>query len=197
MKVSLGAGKHAKVGWLNTDYEPFGHPEIVYLDATERFPFSDNLVDYYYTEHMIEHLPLSSAQRMLRECHRTLKPGGKIRIATPDMMQLAKLLFSREQAGDVAEYANWALQQFPPGVASSTELTNCMVFNNFMRDWGHQFVYDERTLVALLEDAGLHAVVRCDVNRSTDHHLADQEMHQQITGTLANDFETMVLEATK
>ena len=197
IKVSLGAGKHAKPGWLNTDYEPFGHPDVVYLDAAEPFPFSDASVDYFYTEHMIEHLPLSSAQLMLRECYRTLKVGGKIRIATPDMMQLAKLLFPNDGAAEIAGYAEWALRTFPPDVGASMELTNCMVFNNFMRNWGHQFVYDERTLLALLKDVGFAAVRRCAVNFSEDPQLVGQEMHQQIVDTIANNFETMVLEATK
>ena len=196
VKVSLGAGKHAKAGWLNTDYEPFGGLEIVYLDATKRFPFSDSSVDYFYTEHMIEHLPLSSAQSMLKECYRALKSSGKIRIATPDMMQIARLLSVSESA-EVAKYAEWALKTFPPIVDKSTRLTNCMVFNNFMRDWGHQFIYDEDTLTALLEGAGFIDIRRCVVNVSDDAELAGQEMHQSITGVVANSFETMVLEATK
>ena len=64
---------------------------------TKRFPFPEQSVDYFHTEHMIEHVPLSSAQFVMNECYRTLKPGGKIRIATPDIMKLARLLLDPDE----------------------------------------------------------------------------------------------------
>src|SRR5215471_18726519 len=84
IKISLGTGDHTRPGWLNTDYEPL-NKEIVFVDVTKRFPFPEQSVDFFHTEHMIEHVPLSSAQFFMNECYRTLKPGGKIRIATPDI----------------------------------------------------------------------------------------------------------------
>jgi len=127
---------------------------------------------------------------------RTLKPGGKIRIATPDIMKLARLLFDPDNT-EVADYAKWALEQFPPSLESSTALTPCMVFNNYIRNWGHQFIYDHETLKALLTKAGFVSVHRRQINESQDPNLAAQEMRQLAIGNFANDFETMVLEATK
>jgi predicted SAM-dependent methyltransferase len=145
---------------------------------------------------MIEHVPISSAQVMLNECYRTLKPGGKIRIATPDIMKLGKLLFD-PHAPETSDYAEWALKTFPPGLEQSTPLTPCMVFNNYMRNWGHQFIYDDKTLTALLIKAGFVSAHRCEINDSEHPHLAAQEMRQLAIGDAANNFETMVLEATK
>jgi predicted SAM-dependent methyltransferase len=153
-------------------------------------------VDYFHTEHMIEHVPLSSAQFVMNECYRTLKPGGKIRIATPDILKLARLLLDPDDA-EVADYAKWAVQQFPPALEPSTALTPCMVFNNYMRNWGHQFIYDQKTLKALLTKAGFISVHRRQINESQDPNLAAQEMRQLVIGNPANEFETMVLEATK
>jgi methyltransferase family protein len=131
IKISLGAGDHTRTGWLNTDNEPLKR-EIVFVDVTKRFPFPEQSVDYFHTEHMIEHLPLSSAQFVINECYRTLKPGGKIRIATPDIMKLARLMLDPDDAV-VVGYATWALRQFPPALEPSTVLTPCMVFNNYIR----------------------------------------------------------------
>ena len=193
--ISLGTGDHTRTGWLNTDYEPL-NKEIVFVDVTKRFPFPEQSVDYFHTEHMIEHVSLSSAQFVIHECYRTLKPGGKIRIATPDIMKLARLLCDPDNT-EVADYAKWALEQFPPSLESSTALTPCMVFNNYIRNWGHQFIYDHETLKALLTKAGFVSVHRRQINESQDPNLAAQEMRQLAIGNFANDFETMVLEATK
>jgi predicted SAM-dependent methyltransferase len=195
IKVSLGTGSHIKPGWINSDYEPL-NKEILYVNATECFPFPEQSVDYFHTEHMIEHVPISLAQVMLSECYRTLKPGGKIRVATPDIMKLGKLLFDPD-ARETSDYAEWALKTFPPALEQSTPLTPCMVFNNYMRNWGHQFIYDEKTLTALLIKAGFVSAYRCEINESEDPHLAGQEMRQLAIGDAANSFETMVIEATK
>src|SRR6516225_7842254 len=66
IKISLGTGDHTRSGWLNTDYEPL-NKEIVFVDVTKRFPFPEQSVDYFHTEHMIEHVPLSSAQFVMND----------------------------------------------------------------------------------------------------------------------------------
>jgi predicted SAM-dependent methyltransferase len=191
VKVSLGTGDHLRPDWLNTDYEPL-NDKIVYLDATRRFPFPSDSIDYLHTEHMIEHVPLPAAQFVLNECHRTLKPGGILRIATPDVMKLARLL-TEPEAPDVSAYADWALGKFPPPLEERTPTTPCMVFNNYVRSWGHKFIYDEATLAVLLKRAGFVSVHQCEVNRSDDQNLADQEMRQLAIGDAANAFETLVV----
>jgi hypothetical protein len=66
----------------------------------------------------------------------------------------------------------------------------CMVFNNYMRNWSHQFIYDDKTLNALLTKAGFVSVHRRQINESQDPNLAAQEMRQLAIGNPANDFET-------
>ena len=82
-KPQLGTSNNVLEGWLNTDIDLY-HDPVVYLDATKRFPFDDNTFDYIASEHMIEHVEYEAAQVMLQECFRVLKPGGRVRIATPD-----------------------------------------------------------------------------------------------------------------
>jgi predicted SAM-dependent methyltransferase len=47
--------------------------------------------DYVFSEHMIEHVSYAEGLLMLRECLRVLKPGGRIRIATPSLEVLLDL----------------------------------------------------------------------------------------------------------
>ena len=40
---------------------------------------------------MIEHVPSAVGMHMLKQCHRVLRSGGIVRIATPDLCKLARL----------------------------------------------------------------------------------------------------------
>ena len=90
-KLQLGTSNNPISGWLNTDLLPTSR-EVVYLDATRPFPFDGEVFDYVFSEHVIEHLEHPSAVSMLHECFRVLKPGGRIRISTPDLRVLIGLL---------------------------------------------------------------------------------------------------------
>ncbi|MBK7090536.1 MAG: methyltransferase domain-containing protein [bacterium] len=79
--LHLGAGAYTHTGWIGSDILP-GSKQIVWLDATKAFPIDSQSFDYILCEHMIEHIPWESALNMLTECHRVLRPGGVVRIAT-------------------------------------------------------------------------------------------------------------------
>ena len=89
-KLQLGAGGHSVDGWLNTDIEP--KAKEVYLDATSDYPFPSGSFHYVFAEHLIEHLPWEGGLKMLKECHRVLAPGGKIRIVTPNLAKTFQLI---------------------------------------------------------------------------------------------------------
>ena len=55
IKLHLGCGKNMLPGWINTDFPP-KKENILELDATKKFPFEDNSIDYVFSEHMIEHI---------------------------------------------------------------------------------------------------------------------------------------------
>lgn len=52
-----------------------------------RYPLNcdDNVWDGVFTEHTLEHLYPDQAYFLLRELHRTMKPGSYIRITVPDL----------------------------------------------------------------------------------------------------------------
>jgi hypothetical protein len=76
-KLHLGCGDNVLPGWLNSDYYPRSD-SVLHLDATAPLPLPDASLDYVFSEHMIEHLSSADGMRMLRECHRVLRPGGKV-----------------------------------------------------------------------------------------------------------------------
>jgi predicted SAM-dependent methyltransferase len=189
-RLQVGAGPTSRPGWLSTDLAPTTS-EVVYLDATQPFPFDDGTFDYVYSEHMIEHVPWPAGRAMLRECARVLKPTGRLRIATPDLSVILGLHGPRRDA--VAErYIRWISDRYLAGVPYNA----CFVINNAFRNWGHQFLYDAELLESALGEAGFGDIKRYAVGESDDVNLRDLESHgDNVDDREMVAFETMVFEA--
>lgn len=190
-KLNVGCGRNVMKGWLNGDLNPFR--ANIYLDATQRLPFRQDTFHYIFSEHLIEHLKYEEGRHLLRECFRVMKPKGKIRIATPDFDFLIRLR-SPEKSKLQEEYIRWATEQFQPPGTTPNEVA---VINHFFRAWGHQFIYDLKTLEASLKKAGFSKIQKCPVNESEDFHLKGIEWHGKVIGDAYNGLETLVLEAVK
>ncbi len=189
-KLQIGGGWRVLDGWLNADIELA--PGVFYMDATRPFPLGDNTFRYVFSEHMIEHVDCAAAASMLRECHRVLRPGGVIRVVTPDLASLVGLLAGpRTSIGQA--YYDYFLQEHLPAGHPATEAA---IANAFMRSWGHRFIYDEPTLRLSLEAAGFGEVVRRRLGESDHAALAGIEHEERYPPGLL-DFESLALEATK
>lgn len=77
VKLNLGAGNTSLPGFENWDLK----------QGKQAFPLAlpDGSVDEIYASHILEHFPRAKSLDVLREWVRVLKPGGRIRIAVPDM----------------------------------------------------------------------------------------------------------------
>ena len=191
-KLQLGTSNNVLQGWLNTDITP-NHSSVIYLDATRRFPFCDDTFDYIMSEHMIEHVEYVDARFMLQECFRVLKPGGCLRIATPDLKVL--LALHAEEKTEIQQYyLDWAIGRFMPQV---TECKDVFVINNFFQSWGHRFLYDEATLCHTAHAAGFWDIKFCKPGDSEDPVLRNLESHGNEITEEINQFETIVLESRK
>jgi hypothetical protein len=77
VKLNIGAGSTVIPGFTAIDRKL----------GTEAFPlqYADNSVDEIRASHILEHFSFTDAQTALKEWARVLKPGGKIRLAVPDL----------------------------------------------------------------------------------------------------------------
>jgi SAM-dependent methyltransferase len=192
-KLQLGAGFHRPDGWLNTDFMP-RHADTAFLDITQPFPFADSSFDAILCEHLIEHVPYPAADQAIAECHRVLRPGGYLRMATPDLRKLLSL-YERPQADIAARYSRWIIDSFVPYAPGPDP---CFVVNNAFRNWGHQFLFDESTLIAMLVRHGFDDLRRQAPGASSSPYLVDVDSHGACIGDAAfNDFESMIIEARK
>ena len=190
-KLHIGCGENILKDWLNSDFFP-NSDSVLHVDATETFPFENDELDYVFSEHMIEHISYSNGLSMLCECHRILRNNGKIRISTPNLPFLIDL-YKDDKSELQKEYIKWATDKF---IKSATHYDDTFVINNFVRDWGHLFIYDEKTLRFSLERAGFKNIIRCDLNDSRNEALRNLENEERMPkGFLA--LESLTLEGTK
>jgi len=192
-KLQIGAGGTNLSGWLNSDVEPV--PGEAYLDATKTFPIPDSSLSYIFSEDVVEHLSYSEGLFMLRESYRTLKPGGRVRIATPNLLKLVRL-FTDPKTDDTRSYIQnkVAVDNWP-----ETASPECIIINFEMHSYGHKFVYDPVTLRQSLELAGFQSITEFAPGESSDPQLAGLEVRhsQKVKLHSMHDYETMVLEAVR
>ena len=190
-KLQIGAGTNEYPGWLNTDIEP-GATEA-YLDATRHFPIPDASIHYIFAEHVIEHLSYDDGLFMLRECYRVLAPGGKIRLATPNLMKYIQL-FAEPKTDEVQNYLQRkiAAHGWPPSTRPES-----MILNLEMRSFGHRFLYDPRTLSDRLSQAGFGTIAQFPPGESDDPQLRGVESRHNSGWREMNDYESMVIQATR
>lgn len=225
-KLQIGCGGNILSGWLNSDLNPVRsmgvyianhqedhasegngaheqatpHPlrDIIFLDATRQLPFADDIFDYVFSEHMIEHIGYSDAMGLLKEIFRVLKPGGKLRLSTPDLRFLIDL-YGSDKTEVQQRYLAWSTGAFLPGMQFPDLVADAdtFVINNFVRNWGHQFIYDQKTLWNALESYGFCEITRRDPGESDDESLRGIESHGRRITDDFNRLESIVVEASK
>ena len=191
-KLHLGCGPNVLPGWLNTDVD-WRSPCAVYLDASRRLPLPDRVFDLVFAEHLVEHLSRDAGARMLSECHRVLKPGGMLRLSTPDLRFVLRVY--SEPSPLTQEYLAWWFERYEP----ARPVCAAAFLNLFMRRWGHQYLYDIDTLTDALAMAsvGFGEIRVCRPGQSTVPELRGVEQHGKVIPERFNEQESICVEAVK
>ena len=190
--LEIGAGWNSRPGWLATDLAPPPGYSCMRLDATKSFEIPSESFDFVYSEHMIEHITFEDGRNMLEECNRILKPFGVIRIVTPSIGFLSRVL-SSDRGILEDRYRNWSVTNW---VCEAPKVTNAFFLNNFVRAWEHKFIYDRETLELALQLSGFEPIVSCELNNSCHPLLCGLANVRKIPPGFL-DLESMVLEGTK
>ena len=82
--AALGEANHSffRPGW-----ETFDIVDADYLLDMRKdpLPIPEGIIDAVYASHLIEHIDFQASKKLFQEAYRVLKPGGTIRLVTPDM----------------------------------------------------------------------------------------------------------------
>ena len=80
--------------WTNVLFsvlpQPSDESDVRYHDVRKPLPFADKTFDAAYALHIIEHLTPAEAASLVNELYRVLKPGGILRISTPDLEDICR-----------------------------------------------------------------------------------------------------------
>lgn len=171
LSLNVGSGGRGLPGWLNTD--AVGHPtdQTFVCDVRRGIPLSDGSVARIFAEHVIEHLNFKQElPAVLREFHRIMEPGARLRIVVPDGRRFAEAYVR----GDRAQWAALGLDPLPGDMP-----TPMAMLNHVFRQGGeHHFAYDYETLEWALNKAGFAQLTKSAFGKSADPLLAiDREEH--------------------
>jgi predicted SAM-dependent methyltransferase len=155
-------------GWINSDIldlDKFAATQgytFLHLDASKPMPFPDGYADAIFSSHLIEHLSREEGARFVQECFRVLRPGGVIRLATPDVGGLmSQYHYDMGKYEDhLADYKD-APDEDPDGLKQYRHVnvgvgnaeTPLDAFAHIALS-GHKAVYDLGVLYKILADAG-------------------------------------------
>lgn len=130
IKLDLGAGPVSPEG-----FRPMGRDH-----GSEIFPlpYGDGTVDEIRASHVLEHYPHAQITHVVNDWARALKPGGRLRIAVPDLEVISRKYLAGE---------NINVQGYLMGGQIDA--------NDF-----HKSAFDEEALTPVLEAAGLVLIRR-------------------------------------
>jgi predicted SAM-dependent methyltransferase len=149
MKIEERDGRESEPGRLSR-----ASGDLYYLrhDSTEPYPVEDESFEWAYSEHFIEHLSPEDGIAWLAEVHRVLRPGGLVRVSTPDLALYARAYV--EAAHPFYETNRDALAKLRAFEGREVPDRRGWMGNSIFYNWGHRWIYDFGELKHALSAAG-------------------------------------------
>jgi SAM-dependent methyltransferase len=173
-KLHLGCFDRVFPGWVNTDITPHIfvskipvlpwvllklkkiQPEIYqkykegifqqikYLELGKKFPWDNDIFEYVYISHVLEHLYPEDTLNCISEVYRVMKTGGIFRIAVPDLDRMIGSYDPNQPEIFLAEFF---------------EATQRNSKNQ------HHWHYNENSLRKILGEIGFREVYKCEYKK--------------------------------
>jgi predicted SAM-dependent methyltransferase len=167
LRINVGSSACHIAGWISADISRDPEGRCLRMDATQPWPFGSESAAAITSEHVIEHIDPAAAPAFVAEAFRVLRPGGLLRISTPNLRGIAEAYLAGDPDTLAAHHAH--------GYAARTHAD---LLNNYLYLFGHVHVYDAESLRLLLADAGF-----CDVREAA----FGQSEHPELRGIDQHD----------
>lgn len=149
--LNIGCGTIYMDGWLNTDLAGVSRMDFA-MDITRPLPLPDASLDAIYGEEVIEHIPRSAVPGFLREACRVLRPGGVLRLTTPDVTEICRIYLGQRDDMRIEDLAKTWLEG---------EFSKEIWVNAQFQFWGHQFIWSGELLSKVMRECGFGDARRC------------------------------------
>ena len=185
LNIQYGAGWAAPHGWLNFDNSPSVRIErlpllgrflmvnatrfpdrILYGDIIRGLPVDASCAKAIYASHVLEHLAYNDCRKALANTYNILKPGGVFRLIVPDLRERTQRYFTALDNGESAAADDFCrstlfgVSDRPKGIAG---MIRSMLGNSH-----HLWMYDEGSMMRVLNDTGFVAIRRCRFGDAED-----------------------------
>jgi predicted SAM-dependent methyltransferase len=107
--LNVGCGQRFHEDWTNIDFVSTEKGVIPY-NLLEGIPFENETFDVVYHSHVLEHFSKQDGKRFMQECKRVLKKNGIIRVAVPNLEEIAKIYLQSLKGainGDFSDQLNY------------------------------------------------------------------------------------------
>lgn len=156
-KLHLGCGwMNFGTDWIHVDQGSYEH--LDYDCNVAVLPFDDNYADVIYASHVLAYFDRMEVIKVLTEWNRVLKPGGTLRLATPDFGVMSELY----KSGEIN------MSQMLGPMYGKMNMKDVVIY--------HKTTYDFADIGTLLRSCGFTQVHRYDW-RDTDH--SEHDDHSQ------------------
>jgi SAM-dependent methyltransferase len=142
-------------GWLNLDIQDLPGVDRV-VDVSRGLHFAE--VEAVYAEHFLEHLDLDQAIAFLRDVHRCLRPGGVVRLSTPNLDWVWETHYSTAADPDLRRLQGLRL-------------------NRAFHGWRHRFLWNRVLLGDALAACGFRDLAWCRYGESSRDVFRGLERH--------------------
>lgn len=201
IKLNLGCGLQAPPGWINIDASwnarlakqpllrrllhglhllppdkasiPWS-PSIFVHDVRKPLPFATESVAAIYASHILEHLYVEEARRLMADCFRVLAPGCALRVVVPDVRAIVlEYINDRPMGVWPADFAalrpadrlnQRLLMRWP---SPPKRHLFYRLYNSSQDFHSHKWMYDADSLISLFQAVGFSAVEPRDVHQSS------------------------------
>lgn len=146
----------ANLHYTETEYRRLlSEHHFVHHDLSYQLTLDNNVADFVYTSHFIEHLSRKDAVHLIKESRRILKPGGTMRISVPDLEYVLTLYSEGDKERMLSDYF--------------------FVDHDDSYYARHKYMYDYQMLSKVLKMAGFQDIVRCSFRngRTPDLDILD------------------------
>ena len=161
--------------------------DIIIHDVRKPLPFQDNTIHVIYASHLLEHLYLEEAKRLLKECFRILQPGGILRMVVPDLRAIIleymgeKILSNSSDNMKAASPADRLNRRLAFRVSDPSANGILYRIYNSIKDFhSHKWMYDADSLIMYFEQADFVDVQQLGFHQSLVEGIEEIEESERV-----------------